>query len=299
MANAMIRRAGAAASGFATAAMLGGAAWAQDALGDLPVIGKPEARGLGFQPAATELARDQQWLDYFVLIIITVITVFVCLLLLIVIFRYNSRSNPVPAKFTHNTPLEIAWTLVPVLILVAIGAFSLPALFRSQEMPENPDVVIKATGHQWYWSYEYPDNGVMFDSIMLAKEELEANGYAEDEYLLATDTAVVVPVGRTVLLQVTASDVIHSWTIPAFAVKQDAVPGRIAQAWFNVEQEGVYFGQCSELCGINHAYMPIVVKAVSPEVYDAWVVEQGGTLEGDEAQASAADPAPARFASVD
>ncbi|RJL07906.1 cytochrome c oxidase subunit II [Paracoccus siganidrum] len=299
MANAMIRRAGAAASGFATAAMLGGAAWAQDALGDLPVIGKPEARGLGFQPAATELARDQQWLDYFVLIIITVITVFVCLLLLIVIFRYNSRSNPVPAKFTHNTPLEIAWTLVPVLILVAIGAFSLPALFRSQEMPENPDVVIKATGHQWYWSYEYPDNGVMFDSIMLAKEELEANGYAEDEYLLATDTAVVVPVGRTVLLQVTASDVIHSWTIPAFAVKQDAVPGRIAQAWFNVEQEGVYFGQCSELCGINHAYMPIVVKAVSPEVYDAWVVEQGGTLEGEEAQASAADPAPARFASVD
>nr|WP_240643625.1 cytochrome c oxidase subunit II [Paracoccus siganidrum] len=279
--------------------MLGGAAWAQDALGDLPVIGKPEARGLGFQPAATELARDQQWLDYFVLIIITVITVFVCLLLLIVIFRYNSRSNPVPAKFTHNTPLEIAWTLVPVLILVAIGAFSLPALFRSQEMPENPDVVIKATGHQWYWSYEYPDNGVMFDSIMLAKEELEANGYAEDEYLLATDTAVVVPVGRTVLLQVTASDVIHSWTIPAFAVKQDAVPGRIAQAWFNVEQEGVYFGQCSELCGINHAYMPIVVKAVSPEVYDAWVVEQGGTLEGEEAQASAADPAPARFASVD
>lgn len=299
MANAMIRRAGAAASGFATAAMLGGAAWAQDALGDLPVIGKPVARGLGFQPAATELARDQQWLDYFVLIIITAITIFVCVLLLIVIFRYNSRSNPVPAKFTHNTPLEIAWTLVPVLILVAIGAFSLPALFRSQEMPENPDVVIKATGHQWYWSYEYPDNGVMFDSIMLAKEELADHGYAEDEYLLATDTAVVVPVGSTVLLQVTASDVIHSWTIPAFAIKQDAVPGRIAQAWFNVEQEGVYFGQCSELCGINHAYMPIVVKAVSPEVYDAWVVEQGGTLEGDEAQASAADPAPARFASVD
>ena len=140
----------------------------------------------------------------------------------------------------------------------------------------------------------------MFDSIMLAQDELADAGYAEDEYLLATDTAMVVPVGKTVLLQVTASDVIHAWTIPAFAIKQDAVPGRIAQAWFNVEQEGVYFGQCSELCGTNHAYMPIVVKAVSPEVYDQWILEQGGTLTGDdgEAQASAAQPEAARFAST-
>ncbi|MCF3972880.1 cytochrome c oxidase subunit II [Paracoccus salsus] len=278
----MIGRAVAAATGFAAAGTLAGAALAQDALGDLPVIGKPIAKGLGFQPAATELARDQQWLDYFVLIIITAVTVLVCVLLLIVIFRYNSRSNPVPAKFTHNTPLEVAWTLVPVLILVAIGAFSLPALFRSQEMPPDPDVVIKAIGNQWYWSYEYPDNDLSFDSIMLTKEELADYGYNEDEYLLATDTAVVVPVGKTVLLQVTANDVIHSWTIPSFAIKQDAVPGRIAQAWFNVENEGVYFGQCSELCGINHAYMPIVVKAVSPEVYAQWVGEQGGTVPDDQ-----------------
>ena len=266
--------------------MVAGSAFAQDVLGELPVIGKPEPRGVNFQPAATELARDQQWLDHFVLIIITVITVLVCALLLVVILRYNKRSNPVPAKFTHNTPLEIAWTLVPVLILVMIGAFSLPALFRSQEMPADPDVVIKATGNQWYWSYEYPENGVSFDSIMLTKEELADYGYSEDEYLLATDTAVVVPVGQTVLLQVTANDVIHSWSIPAFAVKQDAVPGRIAQAWFNVEQEGVYFGNCYELCGINHAYMPIVVKAVSPEVYAQWVAEQGGTLEGAPATAA-------------
>ncbi len=266
--------------------MVAGSAFAQDVLGELPVIGKPEPRGVNFQPAATELARDQQWLDHFVLIIITVITVLVCTLLLVVILRYNKRSNPVPAKFTHNTPLEIAWTLVPVLILVMIGAFSLPALFRSQEMPADPDVVIKATGNQWYWSYEYPENGVSFDSIMLTKEELADYGYSEDEYLLATDTAVVVPVGQTVLLQVTANDVIHSWSIPAFAVKQDAVPGRIAQAWFNVEQEGVYFGNCYELCGINHAYMPIVVKAVSPEVYAQWVAEQGGTLEGAPATAA-------------
>ncbi|MDQ1900651.1 cytochrome c oxidase subunit II [Paracoccus sp. WLY502] len=286
MAIAMIRRTVAAASGLATAGMVAGSAFAQDVLGELPVIGKPEPRGVNFQPAATELARDQQWLDHFVLIIITVITVVVCALLLIVILRYNKRSNPVPARFTHNTPLEIAWTLVPVLILVTIGAFSLPALFRSQEMPADPDVVIKAIGNQWYWSYEYPENGISFDSIMLTREELADYGYSEDEYLLATDTAVVVPVGQTVLLQVTANDVIHSWTIPAFAVKQDAVPGRIAQAWFNVDQEGVYFGQCSELCGINHAYMPIVVKAVSPEVYAQWVAEQGGTLEGAPATAA-------------
>ena len=290
MAIAMIRRAVAAASGLATAGMIAGSALAQDVLGELPVIGKPEPRGVNFQPAATELARDQQWLDHFVLIIITVVTVVVCGLLLFAILRFNRRANPVPAKFTHNTPLEVAWTLVPVLILVAIGAFSLPVLFRSQEMPADPDVVIKAIGNQWYWSYEYPENGISFDSIMLTKEELPEYGYAEDEYLLATDTAVVVPVGQTVLLQVTANDVIHSWTIPAFAVKQDAVPGRIAQAWFNVEQEGVYFGQCSELCGINHAYMPIVVKAVSPEVYAAWVAEQGGTLEGV-AETAAAEPA--------
>lgn len=282
MAKAMIRRAAATVTGLAGTGLLTSAAFAQDVLGELPVIGKPVAKGTGFQPAVTELARDQQWLDHFVLIIIAVITLFVCALLLIVILRYNSRSNPVPAKFTHNTPVEIVWTLVPVLILVVIGAFSLPALFRSQEMPPNPDVVIKAIGNQWYWSYEYPDNEVSFDSIMLTKEELADNGYSEDEYLLATDTEVVVPVGKTVLLQVTANDVIHSWTIPAFAIKQDAVPGRIAQAWFNVEEEGVYFGQCSELCGINHAYMPIVVKAVAPEKYIAWVEEQGGSLSEEE-----------------
>nr|WP_111298970.1 cytochrome c oxidase subunit II [Paracoccus saliphilus] len=291
MARAMIRRGVAAATGFAIAGMLAGTAMAQEVLGDLPTIGKPVPAGTGFQPAATELARDQQWLDHFVLIIITAVTILVCALLLIVIFRFNQRANPVPAKFTHNTALEIGWTLGPVLILVAIGAFSLPILFRSQEMPEDPDVVVKVTGHQWYWSYEYPENGIAFDSLMLPKDELADYGYSEDEYLLATDTAVVVPVGQTVLLQVTASDVIHSWTIPAFAVKQDAVPGRIAQAWFAVEQEGTYFGQCSELCGINHAYMPIVVKAVSPEVYAAWVAEQGGTLGEAEPQTASLDPA--------
>jgi cytochrome c oxidase subunit 2 len=198
------------------------------------------------------------------------VSALVMALLLIVILRFNSRANPKPAKFSHNTPLEIAWTLGPVLILVVLGANSLPILFKQQEIPGG-DVVIKATGNQWFWSYEYPDEGIAFDSFLLDKTALAANGYSEDEYLLATDNAVVVPVGKTVVVQVTAADVIHSWTVPAFAVKQDGVPGRIAQLWFKAEKEGVYFGQCSELCGKDHAYMPITVKVVSEEVYADWV----------------------------
>lgn len=291
-ATAALMTAGMAAANLATA----GTAAAQEMLGDLPIIGKPVPGGIGFQPASSPLAQDQQWLDHFVLIIISVITVFVCLLLLWCIVRFNRRANPVPARFTHNTPVEVLWTLVPVLILMTIGIFSLPALFRSQEMPADPDLVIKAIGHQWYWSYEYPNDAVAFDALMLAKEELADAGYTEDEYLLATDNAVVVPVGKKVLMQVTATDVIHSWTIPAFAVKQDAVPGRIAQLWFSVDKEGVYFGQCSELCGINHAYMPIVVKAVSQEKYDAWLADAKTTFAAD---ASDVLPQPVRVASAD
>jgi cytochrome c oxidase subunit 2 len=189
-----------------------------------------------------------------------------------VIVRYNRRANPEPKRFTHNTPIEIAWTLIPILILVFIGANSLPVLFKQQEIPEG-DVVIKAIGNQWYWSYEYVDHEFGFDSFMLAKDALAEHGYTDDLYLLATDTAVVVPTGKKVVIQVTGSDVIHAWTIPAFGVKQDAVPGRLAELWFTVEEgkEGVYFGQCSELCGKDHAYMPITVKAVTQEAYDAWL----------------------------
>ncbi|MGR3501690.1 cytochrome c oxidase subunit II [Pseudaestuariivita sp.] len=244
-------------------------AMAQDGL---ETIGKPIPGGIGFQPAATELARDVQWLDGMVLVIITAITLFVCALIGIVIFKYNAKSNPEPAKFTHNTPVEIAWTVVPIVILVFIGAFSLPVLFKQQQIPEG-DINIKVTGYQWYWGYEYTDEEFGFDSFMLARDELEEYGYAQDEYLLATDTAVVVPTGKVVVMTVTGADVIHSWTIPAFGVKQDAVPGRLAQLWFEVDEgnEGVYFGQCSELCGKDHAYMPITVKAVSQEEYDAWL----------------------------
>jgi cytochrome c oxidase subunit 2 len=165
---------------------------------------------------------------------------------------------------------------VPVVILVFIGAFSLPVLFKQQEIPE-ADITIKVTGYQWFWGYEYVDHGVRFESYMLARDELESYGYSQDEYLLATDTAVVVPIGATVVMQVTGADVIHSWTIPAFGVKQDAVPGRLAELWFAAEREGIYFGQCSELCGKDHAYMPITVKVVSQETYDAWLAEAAGT----------------------
>lgn len=256
-------------------------AWAQDGL---EVIGAPVDGGMGFQPAATEIARRLQWLDGLILVIITAITLFVLALLAWCIVRYNQKRNPEPASFTHHTPVEIAWTVVPILILVFIGAFSLPTLFHQQEIPK-ADVTIKVTGYQWFWGYEYVDEGFYFDSYMIGapatggdnsltpetEQQLVDAGYGREDFLLATDNAVVVPVGKTIVMQVTGADVIHSWTIPAFGVKQDAVPGRLAELWFQPEKEGVYFGQCSELCGIAHAYMPITVKVVSEEAYAEWL----------------------------
>jgi cytochrome c oxidase subunit 2 len=266
----------------AATALAAGVASAQATLPDLPIVGAPVDGATGFQPAATSIARDLQWLDGMILVIITVITLFVTGLLVWVIVRFNAKRNPTPASFTHNSPLEIAWTIVPIVILVFIGAFSLPVLFKQQEIPE-ADIVIKATGNQWYWNYQYPEEGIEFDSFMIGYGEGNLNpdisaqlveaGYSDQEFLLATDTAVVVPVGATVVVQVTGADVIHSWTVPAFGVKQDAVPGRLAQLWFEAEMEGTFFGQCSELCGKDHAYMPITVKVVSPEAYEAWLAE--------------------------
>lgn len=253
-----------------TSVAFSGAALAQDGITGLEVVGKPHAEGMGFQTAATEVARDQQWLDGVLLYLCFGVVAFVSVLLVIVILRFNKRANPTPARFTHNTPLEIVWTLIPVLILVVLGSFSLPILFKEQEIPV-ADVTIKATGNQWFWSYEYPDEGIAFDSFLLDKSALASHGYAEDEYLLATDNAVVVPVNKTVVVQVTGADVIHAWAIPAFAVKQDGVPGRIAELWFKADKEGIYFGQCSELCGKDHSYMPITVKVVSQQVYDDWL----------------------------
>jgi len=250
----------------------------------LEIVGKPVSGKMGFQPAATELARDLQSLDHMLLIIIAAITLLVIGLILWVVVRYNRRANPQPAKFTHHTPVEILWTVVPIIILVFIGAFSLPVLFKQQEIPE-ADITIKVTGYQWYWGYEYVDAGFSFDSYMIGQPatggnymltpEVEAKlveaGYSRDEFLLATDNAVVVPVNKIVVMNVTGADVIHSWAMPAFGVKQDGVPGRLAQLWFKAEREGIYFGQCSELCGKDHAFMPITVKVVSQEAYDKWL----------------------------
>ena len=260
------------------------------------IVGAPVSGKTGFQPAATELARDLQWLDGAINVIIIAITLFVTALLAFVAIRYNRRANPNAAKFTHNTPVEIAWTIVPIVILVFIGANSLPILFKQQEIPEG-EINIKVTGYQWYWGYEYTDHDFGFDSYMIGAPatggdnrmtpEVEAQlveaGYSKDEFKLATDTAVVVPVGKTVVMTVTGADVIHSWAMPAFGLKQDAVPGRLAQLWFSAEKEGIYFGQCSELCGQAHAYMPITVKVVSEAEYAEWLKGAVEEYAGDPA----------------
>ncbi|WP_417248201.1 cytochrome c oxidase subunit II [Celeribacter sp.] len=257
-------------SGLAAAmfAMFGAVSAVAQEAGEL--LGAPVPGGIGFQPAATELARDLQGLDALLNWIIGAIVLFVVVMIAWVIVRHNRRANPEPKTFTHNTPLEVAWTGIPILILIVIGFFSLPVLFKQQEIPEG-DIYIKVTGYQWYWGYEYVDEGFGFDSLLLAREELADYGYSDDKYLLATDTKVVVPVGKTVVMGVTGADVIHSWTIPAFGVKQDAVPGRVAELWFKAEKTGTFFGQCSELCGKDHAYMPITVQVVEQDEYDAWL----------------------------
>ena len=251
-------------------AMTGTAAALDDGLPDLPVIGQPVPGGTGFQHPVTSIARDLIWLDNALMVILIAITILVMGLLLVVIVRYNRKANPKPATFTHNSPLEVTWTVVPIVILIGIAIVSLPILFKQQRMPD-PDITIKVTGYQWHWGYEYPDHGFEFRSFMLERDQLAEYGYEDQHYLLATDTSMVVPVDATVLVQVTAADVIHSWTIPSFGVKQDGIPGRLGELWFRAEQEGIYFGQCSELCGLNHAYMPITVKVVSEEEYVAWL----------------------------
>ena len=285
--------------------LLAGLAAAPAMAQTLETIGKPKDGLLGFQPAATELARDIHSLDTMINYIIFAITALVLALIAVIIVRYNRRANPTPASFTHHTPVEILWTIGPIVILVFIGAFSLPVLFKQQEIPDG-EVNIKVTGHQWYWTYTYQDteNSFEFDSYMIGQpasldenarpadanvtpyvldDEMRAKlvdaGYNDDEFLLATDTAVVVPVDKVVVMTITADDVIHSWTIPAFGVKQDAVPGRLAHLWFKAEKEGIYFGQCSELCGKDHAYMPITVKVVSQAAYDKWLA---AVTEADE-----------------
>jgi cytochrome c oxidase subunit 2 len=229
--------------------------------------GKPVDWQLGFQDAATDIAQQIHDFHDLLLVIIIVITLFVLGLLIWVMIRYNSKANPTPSKTSHNTTVEIVWTVVPVLILLVIAVPSFRLLYAQYDVPP-ADVTIKATGYQWYWSYEYPDNGgFSFDSIMLEKDALQEG----QPYLLAVDNEVVVPVNKVVHVLLTSNDVIHNWAMPAFGIKMDAVNGRNSLVWFKVNEPGVYYGQCSELCGARHAYMPITVRAVPEEEFQAWV----------------------------
>jgi cytochrome c oxidase subunit 2 len=223
----------------------------------------------GFQDAATPVMEQLNSLHNVLLWIISVICVFVLALLAYVCLRYRASANPTPSRKTHNTVLEIAWTAIPVLILVVIAIPSFKLLYFMDAAVE-PEMTIKAIGRQWYWSYEYPDNGnFTFDAYMVAEDDLEEGQLR----LLTTDNKVVVPVETDIRLLTTASDVIHSWAMPPFGVKMDAVPGRINETWFRVEEPGTYYGQCSELCGVYHGFMPIMVEALPKEEFDAWVAE--------------------------
>lgn len=224
--------------------------------------GQPSPWEITLQGSASPVMDNITWFHNLLLWIITAITVFVLILLIIVAVKFNAKANPVPSKTTHNTLIEVAWTVIPVLILVAIAVPSFRLLFQQLDVPK-VDLTIKATGKQWYWSYAYPDNGKFeFDSLMVADKKPR---------LLAVDNEVVVPVNKIVRVQVTASDVIHAFALPSFGVKIDAIPGRLNETWFKATKEGMFYGQCSELCGKDHAYMPIAIRVVNDQEFAAWV----------------------------
>lgn len=252
------------------AAMAAGAAFAQQ------VVGQPVDKAIGLQPSADGVGGLRTEAIFFhnniLLPIITVITLFVLGLLIWIILRYNRKANPTPAQFSHNTALEIAWTTGPVLILMFVAIFSFRLLFHYHTMPK-PDLTLKATGNQWYWSYEYPKTlgGMAYDSNPLSEPEAKAAGLP---FKLAVNHPLVVPAGKTIQVLVNGADVLHSFFIPAFGVQSTAVPGRTNTVWFRAEKPGVYYGQCNELCGVQHYFMPIMVVVKSPADFDAWVASQ-------------------------
>lgn len=236
------------------------------------IIGQPTPGGVALQPSASVI-RDHVigFHDHILLPIITAITLLVLSLLVYVVVRFNKRSNPTPARFSHNTPVEVAWTVMPVLILMFIAIFSFRLLYEEHDMPK-PYMTVKVTGRQWNWDYEYPDQKIgAYTSTVMTESDAAAKHVP---YELATNAPMVAPVGKVVRVQVTAEDVIHSWSMPAFGVKIDAVPGRLNQTWFKSEKIGTFYGQCSQLCGINHSFMPIEIKVVSQPDFDAWVASK-------------------------
>jgi len=258
-------------------------------LGPEMIKGQPEPGGIGFQPQYSDNGQWALWMhNAFLLPMMVGVSLLVLVLLLWVIARYNRRAHPVPSKTSHNTAIEVIWTVVPVLILVAIAVPSISLLARQYESPPEDALTVKVTGYQWYWGYTYPDNGG-FEVIsnMLPEEEALARGEPPQ---LAADNRIVVPVGEPLRIQVTAADVIHSFAVPSLWFKIDAVPGRINERLLTIKEPGIYYGQCSELCGARHAYMPIALEAVPREQFEAWVLSKGGTLGAAEA---AAEPAAA------
>jgi cytochrome c oxidase subunit 2 len=242
-------------------------------------LGQPSPWQIGLQQSASPVMDNIIWFHDFLLYMITGIAGFVLVLLVVVMVRFNARTNPIPSRTTHNTLIEIAWTLIPIVILMFIAVPSFKLLFLQLNVPP-ADLTVKATGKQWYWSYSYPDNGQFeFDSLMLKEGERKEG----QPRLLAVDNEMVVPVNKTVRVITTGSDVIHSFAVPSFGIKIDAVPGRINETWFTATREGVYYGQCSELCGKDHAFMPIAVRAVSEQAFSAWVEEAKKKYARDEA----------------
>jgi cytochrome c oxidase subunit 2 len=238
---------------------------------------EPQHWEMGFQEAATPVAARLHQFHHFVLIIISVIVAFVTGLLLFVIIRFNARANPTPSTRTHNVALEIVWTVIPVITLITIAVPSFKLLYY-MDRTGNPEMTLKVTGYQWYWGYEYPDNGgISFTSNIIKGEDIDpAKGQIRQ---LSTDNPVILPVDTNIQVIVTAADVIHSFAVPSFGIKTDAVPGRLNETWVRIDKPGVYYGQCSELCGTNHAYMPIEVIAVSKEDFKAWVAQQTGKAD--------------------
>ncbi len=254
-------------------------------------VGQPVPGGWDFQPQVTETGRYAHWLNNAILLpLMTLVSLVVLGLMLWIVARYRAKANPVPSKTTHNTLIEVIWTLVPVFILVGIAVPSIDLLAKQYAPPPADAVTVKVTGYQWYWGYEYPDHGVPeIISRMLPEDQAVARG---EPYQLAVDNRMVVPVGRTVKLIVTGADVIHSWALPAFWTKMDAVPGRLNEVTFKADRIGVYYGQCSELCGIDHAFMPIAVEVVSEADFARWVASRGGTMPGAAAPEAAQPNAP-------
>ncbi len=231
---------------------------------------------LGFQPPATPVMQRLYDMHDFLLVVITVITIFVLLIMVWICLRYNRRANPVPSKTTHNTKLEIIWTVIPIVILVVIAIPSL-RLHYYMERIVDPELTVKVTGYQWYWHYDYPDNdGFGFDSYIKKGDDVKAGDIRQ----LSVDNRMVVPVDTKVRVQITGAEVIHSWAVPAFGVKKDAVPGRLNETWFEANKTGTFYGQCSQLCGVGHGFMPIVVEVVSKEDFNVWVKGKQKTAGG-------------------